>query len=65
MRCPACEVGPRGIDGHDEISLVTEADRKNHATFVCRLCGQKYTRLYEGGGLFIWLRAPDPPPDRP
>ena len=61
MICPACEAGPKGIDGHPEISLVHEADRKHHALFVCRKCGQKYTRTYEGGGMFIWLRVADAP----
>ena len=59
MNCPACELGPKGIDGHPEIAVVHPADRKNHASFACRACGQKYTRTYEGGGLFIWLRVPD------
>ena len=58
MACPACELGPKGIDGHPHIDLAHDADRKNHATYVCRTCGMKYTRTYEGGGLFIWLRAP-------
>ena len=57
MHCSACESGPKGIDGHPDISLVNEADRRHHATFACRVCGQKYTRTYEGGGLFIWLRV--------
>ena len=62
MNCPACEIGPRGIEGHAEISLAQQADRKHFATFVCRVCGQKYTRTYEGGGRFIWLRVTESQP---
>ena len=43
MPCPACEAGPKGIEGHHDIYLVHEADRKNHATYGCRACGLKYT----------------------
>lgn len=64
MICAACEQGPKGIDGHADIHLVNEADRKRPATFVCRKCGQSYTRKYEGGGLFIWLRMKEPLPEK-
>ena len=64
MGCPACEIGPKGIDGHAEIAVAREADRKTHAIFTCRVCGANYTRIYEGGGLFIWLRAPQPAPKK-
>jgi len=64
MTCPACEAGPKGIEGHPEISLAQVADRKHFATFVCGKCGQRYTRTYEGAGHFIWLRVPEPQPGK-
>ena len=61
MTCRPCEIGPKGIDGHSEVALVHEADRKHHALFRCRKCGQAYTRTYEGGGMFIWMRVTTDP----
>jgi hypothetical protein len=61
MPCTACDVGPKGIDGHPQIALDVPPSRKSHALFRCTACGETYSRTYEGGGMFIWIRASRPP----
>jgi hypothetical protein len=60
MTCVLCAKGPIGIEGHENISLVSEkAPPKASVLFRCRACGQGYTRNYAGDGVFLWTAAPD------
>lgn len=51
-RCGACQDGPRGIEGHDDLFARTMDGRRMQ--FVCRGCGAVWVRHYNGAGSFNW-----------
>jgi hypothetical protein len=56
MDCTDCATGPRDIAGHDQIIL--DAQQPSHVpTFHCVVCGQRYTREYQGSGVFVWVKV--------
>lgn len=58
MLCPLCAQTPKGIDGH--IDLVRDPnDSKKAVVFHCAVCQQRYSRQYEGNGMFGWIRVPE------
>jgi hypothetical protein len=57
MNCAACETGPKGIDGHPHL-VRSETAPRNIAIFQCEICRQRYSRQYQGSGVFVWIKVP-------
>ena len=59
--CERCQSGPSGLEGHDSLNYEPDGRRygegHGHHLFVCMGCGSLWTRRYDGGGVFQWLRA--------
>ena len=51
-KCKACEQGPDGIGGHDDLFAQTMDGRRMQ--FTCRSCGAVWARLYSSAGTFEW-----------
>ena len=51
--CPACTVGPAGIEGHHD--LRAQSLGENGMTFGCRTCHASWSRTYAAHGSFFWL----------
>jgi hypothetical protein len=59
MNCPDCTSGPKGIDGHEHLRVDERPHRRG--LFSCAVCGETYTREYQGSGVFVWIRVPGTP----
>jgi hypothetical protein len=64
MLCPACAAGLKGIDGHPQIEPDSQPPDKAQARFRCAACGTRYKRMYEGSGVFVWMKVADAPNSR-
>jgi hypothetical protein len=59
MACEHCSTGPDGLEGHSELTLYLDGQPRygqanGQHVFMCLLCTAKWSRYYEGGGLFRW-----------
>lgn len=51
-KCPDCEKGPMGQEGHP--GLLTQAMTGGQVQFKCSSCGALWSRSYAPGGRFEW-----------
>jgi hypothetical protein len=59
--CPACTVGPAGIEGHQDLRVRSLGE--NAMGFTCRTCHALWSRTYSTHGSFFWLRRAAPGAD--
>lgn len=58
--CNECGTGPRGVEGHPDLSLHVSPPGEGgarKASFKCEACGLEWSRTYMGSGVFVWNRA--------
>ena len=55
-KCPKCEAGPEGVEGHGDLFTSSMTGSLMH--FRCKACGSAWLRRYGSDGGHSWA-APD------